>query len=71
MDNACNVDNGKHIPITITNNYSLRQDLFNPIQNSPPSIWKSRLLHRISNNKLNNILNKNYKMTSLTLIDIN
>ena len=52
MDNACNVNKDRHIPIPIINNYNLRHDLFNPIQNSPPSIWKSRLLHRINNNSL-------------------
>jgi hypothetical protein len=34
------------ISITIKNQYSLKHGLFLPIQNSPPSIWKDRLLKR-------------------------
>ena len=47
MDNQ-----SKTQPITIINSlqqYSLKHGLFDPIQNSPPSIWKARLMHRLNN----------------------
>ena len=31
-------------------NYSLNNSEFNPIQNSPPSVWKTRLNKRIGKN---------------------
>lgn len=42
----------KTIPIAIINpmqQYTLKHGLFDPIQNSPPSVWKARLLSRINN----------------------
>lgn len=39
-------------PIAIVSSiqpYSLKHGLFDPIQNSPPSVWKARLMHRINN----------------------
>jgi hypothetical protein len=39
-------------PITIASPiqpYSLKNGLFDPIQNSPPSVWKARLMNRINN----------------------
>ena len=37
----------KSIPIKINNQYILKHGLFDPMQNSPPSIWTSRLINRI------------------------
>jgi len=34
-------------------NYSLNNNEFNPIQNSPPSVWKTRLNKRIGKNNNN------------------
>ncbi len=50
MDNTI-MDNRKAQPITIVINkqYTLKHGLFDPIQNSPPSIWKARLLQRLNN----------------------
>ena len=43
------------IPIqlkSITKRYSLNNICFDPIQNSPPSLWKMRLNKRIGDNPL-------------------
>jgi len=43
----------KPIPISIKNNqYSLSIKQIDPIQNSPPSLWKMRLQKRIGDNPL-------------------
>jgi len=47
MDNACTVNKDNYVSIPIIKQYNLKHDLFNPIQNSPPSVWKERLLKRI------------------------
>ena len=39
--------------------YSLNNNEFNPIQNSPPSVWKTRLNKRIGKNNNNNNNNNN------------
>ncbi len=44
-----NANKPKSIPISITNQYSLKHGIFLPIQNSPPSMWKDRLLKRVNN----------------------
>jgi hypothetical protein len=39
-------------PIAIINplqQYTLKHGLFDPIQNSPPSVWKTRLMSRLNN----------------------
>lgn len=39
-------------PIAIINplpQYTLKHGLFYPIQNSPPSVWKTRLMQRLNN----------------------
>ena len=39
-------------PIAIINplqQYTLKHGLFDPIQNSPPSVWKTRLMTRLNN----------------------
>lgn len=50
MDNT--VMNNKTQPIAIINplqQYTLKHGLFDPVQNSPPSIWKARLMQRLNN----------------------
>ena len=43
----------KPIPISMKNNqYSLSIKQIDPIQNSPPSLWKMRLQKRIGDNPL-------------------
>lgn len=48
------------MPIQIKKNeqYSLSNIQFNPIQNSPPSLWKLRLNKRIGETHLKNLLIK-------------
>jgi hypothetical protein len=46
------MDNKKTQPIAIINSlqqYTLKHGLFDPIQNSPPSVWKTRLMQRLNN----------------------
>jgi hypothetical protein len=33
------------------NKYNLKHGVFEPMQNSPPSIWKTRLINRVDNIK--------------------
>jgi hypothetical protein len=42
------VNKSSAINIPIKQQYNLRNDLFDPLQNSPPSVWKDRLKKRIS-----------------------
>jgi len=45
-------DNNQTQPIPIINpfqKYTLKHGLFDPVQNSPPSIWKTRLMNRLNN----------------------
>jgi len=53
--------------ISICNRYNLKQGVFNPIQNSPPNIWRSRLMQRVNTNIP---LNTNILFNSNTLTDI-
>lgn len=51
----------KSIPIQIkyiNEQYSLSKIQFDPIQNSPPSLWKMRLNNRIGETRLKNLLIK-------------
>jgi hypothetical protein len=46
------MNNTKTQPIAIINplqQYTLKHGLFDPIQNSPPSVWKARLTQRLNN----------------------
>ncbi len=36
------------IPIPLKQQYNLKHGLFDPLQNSPPSIWKDRLKKRLN-----------------------
>jgi len=50
MNNVIN--NTKTQPIAIVNphhQYTLKHGIFDPIQNSPPSVWKTRLIQRLNN----------------------
>lgn len=52
MNEVC-VENTKPLLIiSIKQQYNLKHGIFDPLQNSPPSVWKDRLLKRIkqSNN---------------------
>lgn len=44
------------IPVNTTNNineqYSIKNSCFGPLQNSPPSVWKSRLSKRIGDSPI-------------------
>lgn len=45
-------DNSQTQPISIIKplqKYTLKHGLFDPIQSSPPSIWKTRLMNRLNN----------------------
>ena len=47
----------KPIPISMKNNhYSLSIKQIDPIQNSPPSLWKMRLHKRIGENPLKKVI---------------
>jgi hypothetical protein len=51
------IGKAKAIPIqnkNITEQYSLSHIRFDPIQNSPPSLWKMRLNKRIAETPLHN-----------------
>lgn len=51
------VMNNKTQPIAIINplqQYTLKHGLFDPVQNSPPSIWKARLMQRLNNTVMPN-----------------
>jgi len=51
MDNNI-MNNTKTQPIAIINSlqqYTLKHGLFDPLQNSPPSVWKTRLMQRLNN----------------------
>lgn len=55
MDNSI-MNNTKTQPIAIINSlqqYTLKHGLFDPIQNSPPSVWKTRLMQRLNNTVIN------------------
>ena len=45
----------------ITDEYSLKQNFFDPNKGSPPNSWNNRLLQRIGSNK-NNYLNNFFKI---------
>jgi len=45
-------------PVAIINplqQYTLKHGLFDPIQNSPPSGWKTRLMQRLNNTAVNQL----------------
>lgn len=49
--------NNKTQPIAIINplqQYTLKHGLFDPVHNSPPSIWKARLMQRLNNTVIPN-----------------
>ena len=51
------VMNNKTQPVAIINplqQYTLKHGLFDPIQNSPPSVWKTRLMQRLNNTVMPN-----------------
>ena len=51
------VMNNKTQPIAIINplqQYTLKHGLFDPVQNSPPSVWKTRLMQRLNNTVMPN-----------------
>ena len=55
MDNSI-MNTTKTQPIAIINPlqlYTLKHGLFDPIQNSPPSVWKTRLMQRLNNTVVN------------------
>jgi hypothetical protein len=69
MDNSI-INNTKTQPIAIINplqQYTLKHGLFDPIQNSPPSVWKNRLMLRLNNTVVtqpfNNLLGKGWAKT--------
>lgn len=47
MNEGCVVNRSSAINIPIKQQYNLKHGLFDPLQNSPPSIWKDRLAKRI------------------------
>jgi hypothetical protein len=52
MDNNIMDNKIKTQPIAIMNQlqqYTLKHGLFDPVQNSPPSVWKTRLMQRLNN----------------------
>jgi len=71
MNNSLNMEprfivkNSQPIPIpekkNNINEYSLKQNFFNPNKSSPPNSWNTRLLSRLeiynNNNNNNNIIN--------------
>ena len=59
MDNSY-ITKSQSIPIA--NRYNLKHGVFNPIQNSPPNIWSSRLIERINNNVYKNKSVNNNKL---------
>jgi hypothetical protein len=48
MDNEHVTKKTQPIAIAIGKQYNLKHGLFDPIQNSPPSVWKSRLMQRLN-----------------------
>ena len=55
-------------PITIQSSnkseqYSLNNMRFDPIQNSPPTQWKIRLNQRVGNSPIKNIMTMNKEIT--------
>lgn len=54
MDNSYIMNISQSQVIPIVNKYNLKHGLCNPIQNSPPNVWKSRLLERVNNNIYSN-----------------
>lgn len=49
MDKSYTIRQPQLIPTTADNKYNLKHGLFNPIQNSPPNVWRSRLIDRVKN----------------------
>jgi hypothetical protein len=53
MDDRCEITITRTRPIEIfQKQYKLNHSLFDPTQNSPPSIWKMRLNSRIKSTKV-------------------
>ena len=49
MDKSYTISQPQLIPAHTGNKYNLKYGLFNPIQNSPPNVWRSRLIDRVKN----------------------
>jgi hypothetical protein len=52
MNEIRNVRKTPTQPIAIINPLSLKHGLIDPMQNSPPSVWKARLMKRINNTNI-------------------
>ena len=48
MDNVLVTQKTPPIAIAIGKQYNLKHGLFDPVQNSPPSVWKARLMQRLN-----------------------
>ena len=48
MNEVCVIKKTPAINIPIKQQYNLKHGLFDPLQNSPPSVWKERLNKRLS-----------------------
>jgi len=51
INEVCVINKTPAISIPIKHQYTLKHGLFDPLQNSPPSIWKERLNKRLSKTK--------------------
>lgn len=47
MNEVCIINKTAPITIPFKQQYNLKLGLFDPLQNSPPSIWKDRLNKRL------------------------
>ena len=48
MENERGTKKSQPIAIASSKQYNLKHGLFDPIQNSPPSVWKARLMQRLN-----------------------